>query len=204
MDNDNSGAMSAAAEEAMDTMVGELAKLGVTTIVLPEASGDPISAGLRELTKVLVEVGIPNDHGGGLGGEFGYGVDIDTPVFMMHHFCWCEEAECPWCRSCVCGDDSYRYQDANGIEVTKNEFLDQRLFSAGGDMIPIPELQCVNCTTKPTRAPNFLHKTTGSTITWYKWIGRDMEIDLRGDWDSILTECLAQARNLPRPEEQAK
>ncbi|MFE6508136.1 hypothetical protein ACFVBP_10735 [Nocardioides sp. NPDC057764] len=181
----------------MEAMAGELTKLGVTSIVLPEVSEDPISDGLRELTRVLVAAGVPNDHGGGLGGEFGYGVDVDTPVFMMHHFCWCEQAECPWCRSCVCGDDSYTYVDANGLEVTRDEFLDRGSFSAGGDMIPIPERQCVNCRTRPGREPNFLHKATGSTITWYKWIGRDQEVHLHGSWDAILAECLAQAGNLP-------
>lgn len=199
MDTDNSGAMSAAAEQAMEAMANELTQLGVTSVVLPEVSDDPISDGLRELTRVLVDAGVLNDHGGGLGGEFGYGVDVDTETFMMHHFCWCEQAECPWCRSCVCDLDSYRYEDANGIEVPQDEFFDRRLLSAGGDMIPIPERQCVTCTTNPPpREPNFRHKATGSTITWYKWIGRSMEIDLLGDWDSILAECLAQARDLRR------
>lgn len=37
-------------------------------------------------------------------------------------------------------------------------------------------------------APNFLHKKTGATITWYKYIGRSMEIS-DGDWTEIFNEC---------------
>lgn len=38
--------------------------------------------------------------------------------------------------------------------------------------------------------PNFLHKPTGTAIFWYKWIGRDNVVDLRGDWPAIIAECL--------------
>lgn len=41
--------------------------------------------------------------------------------------------------------------------------------------------------------PNFLHKPSGLTVNWYKWIGRDMEIsnpDLTvGQWLDIWNEC---------------
>ena len=37
-------------------------------------------------------------------------------------------------------------------------------------------------------APNFLHKPTGSTVTWYKYIGRGMEFG-EADWSTIFKEC---------------
>jgi len=42
-------------------------------------------------------------------------------------------------------------------------------------------------------APNFLHKKSGASITWYKHIGRGMEID-KADWPSIFMECLCSLR----------
>jgi len=39
--------------------------------------------------------------------------------------------------------------------------------------------------------PNFLHKKSGFSVKWYKYIGRDMEFEKpRGsNWKSILREC---------------
>lgn len=40
--------------------------------------------------------------------------------------------------------------------------------------------------------PNFLHKTTGFTAAWYKYIGRGMEIDANGaDFLSVLNDCIS-------------
>lgn len=62
------------------------------TIVLPEeASGE-----LVELTEFLVKK-FDLDSGGGLGGQYGYGVNYENEVFMMHPYCWCEEDTCRWC-----------------------------------------------------------------------------------------------------------
>lgn len=41
--------------------------------------------------------------------------------------------------------------------------------------------------------PNFRHHATGTEVRWYKWIGRSMEVDVRGDWSMIVAECLASA-----------
>ena len=38
-------------------------------------------------------------------------------------------------------------------------------------------------------APNFLHKPTGTTVHWYKYIGRGMEVE--GSWSGVLDSCLA-------------
>jgi len=40
--------------------------------------------------------------------------------------------------------------------------------------------------------PNFIHKPTGFTVEWYKWIGRGMEIDANGaNFIDVLNDCLA-------------
>lgn len=39
-------------------------------------------------------------------------------------------------------------------------------------------------------APHFWHKASGSSARWYKYIGRDMETDLRMPWEAILADCL--------------
>jgi hypothetical protein len=39
--------------------------------------------------------------------------------------------------------------------------------------------------------PTFLHKPSGSTVQWYKSIGRDMEYDLKVEWSTIIRECMA-------------
>lgn len=41
------------------------------------------------------------------------------------------------------------------------------------------------------QAPNFLHKPSGTTAHWYKWIGRSMEWNVRADWPTVITECFA-------------
>lgn len=41
------------------------------------------------------------------------------------------------------------------------------------------------------QAPNFWHKPSGLKVRWYKWIGRDMEIDGSvPDIQAMLNECL--------------
>ena len=40
--------------------------------------------------------------------------------------------------------------------------------------------------------PNFLHKKSGLRVCWYKWIGRDMEIEnAPAELSAIFAECLA-------------
>ena len=38
--------------------------------------------------------------------------------------------------------------------------------------------------------PNFLHKSTGSGVQWYKHFGRSMEFEIKGDWPRIFNECV--------------
>ena len=55
--------------------------------------------GLYELTEFLTKTVFNGQWQGGglLGGEFGYGVDYENDIFMMHPFCWCERDDCGWC-----------------------------------------------------------------------------------------------------------
>jgi hypothetical protein len=131
-------------------------------IYTPETSDDDVSRLLVDLTECICKH-TGDETGYGLGGRFGYGENFENDVFMMHRFCWCERADCPWCRDCECEYDS----DAE--RVVK---------------------QCDNCKNSEPRAPNFLHKPSGAEVRWYKWIGRSMEVS-DGDWPKIIAECIA-------------
>lgn len=39
-------------------------------------------------------------------------------------------------------------------------------------------------------APNFLHKPTGASVSWYKYIGRGMEAS-EADWRQVFADCMA-------------
>jgi hypothetical protein len=118
-------------------------------IILPERSRDSISEDLRYLTEFICrnQVGTDHDGNGGLGGSYGYGVNHENDVFMIHRFCWCEQPECPWCLECAC---KYHYEDPKEY---KGLVIDE---------------ECRNCREKPEPAPQFLHKPSGSTVNWYK------------------------------------
>lgn len=81
---------------------------------------DPLAHGLVGLTEAISQIDQEKIAHGALGGEFGYGADYDNPVFMMHHFCWCERDECPWCGGCNCPDPAPRYF-IDGREVSQSE-----------------------------------------------------------------------------------
>ena len=65
-------------------------------IIIPKGATNKIELGLVELTEYLSKK-LKIETGYGLGGEFGYGVDFENNIFMMHQFCWCEKDDCPWC-----------------------------------------------------------------------------------------------------------
>lgn len=51
--------------------------------------------------------------------------------------------------------------------------------------------QCAtSCKSNIPAAPNFLHKASGATVHWYKYIGRDMQVS-EANWPEILTDCFA-------------
>jgi hypothetical protein len=147
-------------------------------IILPERADDELSKRLSELTSLL-----DPDQSYGLGGPDGYGANFENDVFMMHRFCWCEGADCPWCGGCECDASDelgmIRGYGTAGIEVggtcayCRGEHHSDKGAVAGKG------------------APNFWHKPTGFKVWWYKWIGRDNEIVGPPDANisSILDDC---------------
>jgi hypothetical protein len=156
-------------------------------VILPPVSDDRISNDLVWLTEFLTVNSIAERHLGGLlGGEYGYGVTYENNTFMMHPFCWCDQDDCDWCLGCTCPDSAYTNRLADGTVVDADAFYDAGGYSTG-TCEHRPE--CDYCTGRRERAANFLHKPTGSRIEWYKYIGRSMEIDIRGGWDAIFADC---------------
>ncbi len=49
--------------------------------------------------------------------------------------------------------------------------------------------------------PNFIHLPTGTTVSWYKYIGRDMEYDKNlsyDKWQEIMADCLTSLKQSPK------
>jgi len=184
-------------------------------LVLPERSDDNVSSGLRWLTEVLClnRIGDDHDGAGGLGGDYGYGVNFENDTFMLHRYCWCERDDCPWCAGCECPENAFHYF-VDGAEVSFEQWMSFYKEQVGDsdEYEPRSETEwaeyfvraeaanarrgssqdkvCRFCRGEFGNAPNFLHKGSGSTAHWYKWIGRDMQIDLHQPWREILADCL--------------
>lgn len=89
------------------------------TFVFPERSSDEISGSLRALTRQIHEAGLADAGGFGLGGEFGYGVDYESAVFLMKPYCCCEKESCRWCSENACGcphPKPEHYFDGNRVD----------------------------------------------------------------------------------------
>lgn len=130
--------------------------------------------------------------------DYGYGAHYENNTFAMHPYCWCEEDNCPWCARCTCPEEAFTYT-INNQEVTFEEFL-QADPNAHRQTHHNLELACEVCKGNNSPAPNFWHKPTNTRITWYKYIGRDMVVDLQGDWNTIIADCFASiGRATPPP-----
>lgn len=109
---------------------------------------DLISQSIYMLSETIIRGLLPDERCGGLGGDFGYGVNFENEVFSMRrHY-----------EDCDCGAD-------------------------GSDK----DHESTCCLMQP----NFRHKRTGQEISWYKWIGRDMQADPEHieNWKDIWMEC---------------
>lgn len=80
-------------------------------------SGDALSEGLYALSETIIRGLQPDRDGGGLGGRFGYGVNFENDVFMMHPFCWCEGEKCLWCAGCKCESAGEVEYFLDGIKI---------------------------------------------------------------------------------------
>ena len=177
-----------------------------TVLFLPEKNLGSLSGHLRNLTKLIHESKLADASGYGLGGEFGYGVDFENDVFMLHRFCWCEKDHCLWCMGCDCPEGArIPHYFIDNREVTFRQWLD--FFNINVPTVDNPdwrtisdqinrrrstsvdeheELLCDFCTgrhevyklsgQKQVVAPNFWHKESGFRVWWYKWIGRDNKV----------------------------
>lgn len=73
-------------------------KVEKITIIIPQGATTDTENELVYLTEVLTnKIFNGESQGGGLGGEYGYGVEYENDTFMMHPFCWCEKETCKWC-----------------------------------------------------------------------------------------------------------
>lgn len=105
-----------------------------------------------------------------------YGIDLNTSVFSMHTYCWCEKEDCPWCGpGCECNQ-------CDGCDHVYGPKCEFHLVGWGCEYGAIPGYS----------APNFWHKPTDFKVWWYKYIGRGMETDgpMPTDWEGLLKECL--------------
>jgi hypothetical protein len=124
---------------------------------------------LYELTRLLHTVGYEKS-GGLLGGEFGYGAEVDNDVFEMHPYWWGD---------CLCGYSEAEWEFDKASHPTDSMWQE---WYERHDHEP-------DC---PTVRPNFRHKASGVEVRWYKYLGRSMEIKglgSRKQWRRIITEC---------------
>jgi hypothetical protein len=176
----------------------------------PQLDGE-VRVGLVLIVAALSRSGVELSAGI-LGGEFGYGAVYENAVFEMHPYCWCERDDCPWCANCLCPDSAYHHF-VDGKEVSDEEFYEFFVRIAGeypdfgGEAaIAVWEKKaeeanarrsstkddvCHWCTHPEEVRSNFYHPKSGTKVKWYKYIGRSMEIELKGDWREIVAECVA-------------
>lgn len=164
---------------------------------------------LRDLTEALANSGW-QPSGGALGGEYGYGAEYENDVFEMHPFWWgdCEcgfeTAEWEWEESHPHAGTCYQAE----LERRGGWKASEELAAEWG----LPQMgSAIHCTcgirdqrhawykenghadTCRIVLPNFRHKASGYSLTWYKYIGRSMEFEPieRARWQQIMDECLA-------------
>lgn len=143
-----------------------------------------------------------------------YGTDCDNDVFMMHHYCWCEREDCPWCGGCDCPPSAFHYY-IDGQEVSYKQWdalyrdnvppytekgWEQVSAAINRRRTEKHDAVCDYCTGKGVfatngaeprmGAPNFWHKASGLKVWWYKYIGRDSH----EMGPEITPELLAQVR----------
>lgn len=194
-------------KERSDGGVSKTTRRDNMTIILPQELEDALYDGLTEITNALHESGV-EIVGGLLGGTYGYGpLHYRNSVFQMHHFCWCERDDCPWCYGCTCPGDAWHYY-VDGKEVSWEEwqnflwqYLEEHGVTDDTDYVTQKRIEdeaethrsCVHIPSCPycigeqfkefgaeagIPAPNFWHFDSGLKVWWYKYIGRGMETNM--------------------------
>lgn len=87
-----------------------------------------------------------------------YGVNVETDVFAMRRFYW-GDCDCGW------GDKESEWHTAHKGRPDYDASWQVFLKDNPGHL-PTCSLEL----------PNFLYKPTGFALSWYKYIGRDMEV----------------------------
>ena len=89
--------------------------------------------------------------------------------------------------SCSCGEDQAWLNRNPGKKPNEND---------DGFESPHPSdfKHADSCDWSILYHPNFMHKPSGSTVCWYKYIGRDMEIEAKAPWPKVIRECVASIK----------
>jgi hypothetical protein len=185
-------------------------------IVLPSVSNDVVSKGLYKLSEALGKMKPKNQHHGFLGGDWGYGQDFENKVFQMFPFYW-GECTCGYDKKASIWYRTHRHKkscyQAEYVKISGAWMKDKevkKLCKKFGISWDKGAGSAVHCTCgfdklankwereNPHKSnclsirPNFVHKPTGFSVNWYKYIGRSMENEKisEGRWKKILNECL--------------
>jgi hypothetical protein len=151
----------------------------------PARQMDELADALVTLTEHICNKDPDREVGGFLGGRFGYGAEWDSAVFEMF-----PDGD----YDCDCGQDA-----AFGEEFDRRfskEVQKRDGFWLRADVKALEEKYACKPTCIKVR-PNFRHKPSGLTVRWYKYIGRDMEVEGSGDVAAILAECIADVAAPP-------
>lgn len=144
-----------------------------------------------------------------------YGASFENDTFLMKPFCWCESSNCPWCAGCgafeagcvACRSHPEAQRAINAAERAARGLPNepyQWLCDCGAEEALEADRDMRGCdyhrgagifarfapwTVDPGRRyydpPNFWFKPDDFRVTWYKYIGRDMQANkdaLSGDF----------------------
>jgi hypothetical protein len=156
-----------------------------------------VAEGLRVLTRRLEDAGA-EPIGGGLGVDFGYGTHYENDTFGIRSYCWCEQPDCPWCLPCSCPEEANLYflGDTPMTSADHQALSIEDFLRLDVTKVKNAELACEYCTGAKISAANFWHLPSGSTVSWYKYIGRGMQIELNTRWGEILLDSLSSIRTV--------
>lgn len=108
-----SGTRKIATIMAGDKLVGEV----LTAPSALSEDSDIVSQCLYVLCETIIRGLMPDERGGGLGGEFGYGVNFENDAFVMRRFYWGD---------CDCGSDENDEPHKPTCSLERPNFLHKR------------------------------------------------------------------------------